>query len=435
LSSPTASVTDVIDGRPIGALQWWVFVLCGLAVFVDGYDTQAIGYVAPVISKAWHLPPGALGPVFAAGLAGLALGAFFVAPLADRFGRRPVIVWSVLVFGLLTTATGFCGSFSALLLIRLATGLGLGAAMPNAITLTAEYSPQRRRTTSVSLLMCGFGLGSAAGGAVAAKLLESSGWPAVFFAGGAATLLLVPVLILFLPESVRFLSFRPTEADRLSRLMARIDPALGALRFPAVQDLAKRLQLRELFAHGQAGATILLWLIFFMNLLDLYLLANWLPTAIHDAGLSVGVAALATATLQIGGIIASFALGPLVDRLGPAVVLPVIYVFGSVCIGLIGFAGTSVPFTVAAVFGAGFAIVGSQNCNNGVAAKMYPTEVRATAVGWANAVGRVGSIVGPTLGGIMLSLHAPMRTVFTFSAVPPIIAAFAYLAMRARTRR
>jgi len=430
LSSATTSVTDVIDWRPIGALQWSVFLLCGLAVFVDGFDTQAIGYVAPVLSKELKLPPGGLGPVFAAGLAGLALGAFFLAPLADRIGRRPVIVWSVLAFGLLTLVTGFCNDFFTLLLVRLAAGLGLGAAMPNAITLTAEYSPQRRRGTSVALLMCGFGLGSASGGAVAARLLESFSWRWVFFVGGAVTLLLVPMLIVFLPESLRFLSFLPDEAARLSRLMTRIDPAIGATRFATTKEATKRLQVRELFAHGQAGVTILLWVIFFMNLLDLYLLANWLPTAIHDAGLSVGVAALCTAMLQIGGIIASFALGPLVDRFGPTLVLPVIYVFGAVSIALIGFAGTSVAFTVAAVFGAGFALVGSQNCNNGVAAKVYPTEVRATAVGWANAVGRIGSIVGPTIGGIMLGLHADIRSVFIASAVPALIAALAYLTMR-----
>lgn len=427
------SVSEVIDGRPIGALQWSVFLLCGLAIFVDGFDTQAIGYVAPVLSKAWKLPPGALGPVFAAGLAGLALGAFFLAPLADRIGRRPVIVWSVLAFGVLTVATGFCHDFSTLLLVRLATGLGLGAAMPNAITMTAEYSPARRRTTSVTLLMCGFGLGSVAGGVVAAKVLESSGWPWVFFAGGAVTLLLVPLLILFLPESARFLSFRPEEAARLSQLMARIDPEFGAVRFAATKESAKRLNVRELFAHGQARLTILLWVIFFMNLLDLYLLASWLPTAIHDAGLPVGVAALATTMLQIGGIIASFALGPLVDRFGPTLVLPVIYVFGAGCIALIGFAGTSVAFTVATVFGAGFAVVGSQNCNNGVAAKVYRTEVRATAVGWASAVGRLGSIVGPTIGGIMLGLHADIRSVFIASAVPALISALAYLVMRRST--
>ena len=429
MTPATISVTDVIDRRPIGALQWAVFLLCGLAIFVDGFDTQAIGYVAPVLSKAWKLPPGALGPVFAAGLAGLALGAFFLAPLADKIGRKPLIVWSVLAFGLLTLATGFCHDFLSLLVVRLATGLGLGAAMPNAITLTAEYSPEHRRTTSVTLLMCGFGLGAASGGAVAARLLESSGWPAVFFVGGTVTLLLVPVLAFFLPESVRFLSFLPDQADRLSRLMSRIDPSIGAMHFEAAKA-TKRLQVRELFAHGQGRVTVLLWVIFFMNLLDLYLLATWLPTAIHDAGLSVSIAALATATLQIGGIVASFVLGPLVDRFGPPRVLPLIYLFGAVCIGLIGFAGTSIAFTVAAVFGAGFAVVGSQNCNNGIAAKMYPTEVRATAVGWANAVGRIGSIVGPTVGGIMLGMHADIRSVFVASAVPALIAAVSYLSMR-----
>ncbi len=251
----------------------------------------------------------------------------------------------------------------------------------------------------------------------------------MFFVGGVVTMLLIPVLFFFLPESPRFLSYVPDRAPELSRIMARIDPTMGPAHFVMAKETAVRIRVRELFAPGQARVTVLLWIIFFMNLLDLYLLANWLPTAIHDAGLSVSVAALATTMLQIGGIIASFLLGPLVDRFGPKRVLPVIYVLGAVCIALIGFAGASVLFTVAAVFGAGFAVVGSQNCNNGVAAKAYPTEVRATGVGWASAVGRIGSIVGPTIGGIMLGLHADIGRVFLASAVPALISAVAYLAM------
>jgi AAHS family 4-hydroxybenzoate transporter-like MFS transporter len=429
----TISVNDVIDRRPIGLFQWSVFVLCGLAVFVDGFDTQAIGYVAPVLGKAWNLKPGALGPVFAAGLAGLALGAFFIAPLADRFGRKPIIIWSIVAFGILTLLTGFATDFTTLFVARLLTGLGLGAAMPNAITLTAEYSPQRWRATAVALLMCGFGLGAASGGAVAARLLVTSGWPTVFFTGGAATLVLVPFLIFLLPESVRFLTLLPGGEAKLARLMARIDPAIAPsarAHFTATREQAAAIHVRELFTDGRARTTILLWIIFFMNLLDLYLLASWLPTAIHSAGLSVSVAALATATLQIGGIIASFALGPLVDRFGATRVLPAIYVLGAVCIALIGFAGTSVTFTVAAVFGAGFAVVGAQNCNNGVATKSYPTEMRAIGVGWTNAVGRIGSIVGPTVAGIMLGLHTEIRNILIASAIPALIAGTAYLAMR-----
>lgn len=424
-------VAEIIDRRPVSHLQWTVFILCGLAVFVEGFDTQAIGYVAPAIGKAWNLPPGALGPIFSAGLTGLALGSFFLAPLADKIGRKPLIVGSTIAFGLLTVATGLCENLNTLFFVRLLTGFGIGAAMPNAITLTADYTPDRHRATAVVLLMCGFGLGSATGGAVAAQLLIRSTWPFVFFAGGIISLLLVPFLLFLLPESLRFLALSPGDEPKLKRMVSRLDPAIDTslLHVASRSEKIPAVRIRDLFADGRRRVTILLWIAFFMNLLDLYLLANWLPTAIYDAGLSVSVAALATAMLQIGGIVASFALGPLLDRYGAVRILPMVYILGAFCIALIGFAGASVAFTVAAVFGAGFAVVGSQNCNNGVATKIYPTEMRASGVGWANAVGRVGSIVGPALGGIMLGMHANIRTIMIASALPALIAAMAYLSM------
>jgi MFS transporter, AAHS family, 4-hydroxybenzoate transporter len=431
---PTGRLTlsDLIDHRALSPMQYVVYALCGAAVFVEGFDAQAIGYVAPVLSRNWGLRPGALGPVFAAGLLGLALGAFLFAPLADRIGRRPVILWSTLSFGLLTVATGFCQNIETMLVVRLLTGLGLGAAMPNAIALTAEYSPQRSRATAVTLLMCGFSLGAATGGLVAAQILESMGWPAVFYIGGGLTLLLVPFLVASLPESIRFLALVPAKASQLAATLTRIDPTLDLRQISVTpQPLQGTMRrVHELFAAGRARLTILLWVVYFMSLLDLYLLANWLPTAIHASGLSVGTAAVASAMLQIGGIVASFLLGPLVDRFGAFRVLPVVYVFGALCIATIGYAGDAVALVFATVFGAGFAIVGAQNCNNAVASLLYPTEARATGIGWALAVGRIGSIVGPSIGGLMLAFEVSITHVLIASAIPALVAAAAYMAMR-----
>jgi AAHS family 4-hydroxybenzoate transporter-like MFS transporter len=425
------TMSDLIDRRALSPLQYAVYALCGAAVFVEGFDTQAIGYVAPVLSRNWGLKPGALGPVFAAGLLGLALGAFLFAPLADLFGRRPIVLWSTLSFGLLTVVTGFCQDIETMLVVRLLTGLGLGAAMPNAIALTAEYSPQRSRATAVTLLMCGFGLGAATGGLVAAQILERAGWPAVFYSGGALTLLLVPLLVASLPESIRFLALAPVKATQLAATLTRIDPTLDFRQIAFTQEPlhGTMRRVRDLFATGRARLTVLLWVVYFMSLLDLYLLANWLPTVLHAAGLSVGTAAVASAMLQIGGIVASFLLGPLVDRFGAFRVLPVVYVFGAICIAMIGYAGNAVALIFTTVFGAGFAIVGAQNCNNAVASSLYPTEARATGIGWALAIGRIGSIVGPTIGGLMLAFEVSITHVLLASAGPALVAAAAYLTM------
>lgn len=429
--STTISVGDVIDRRPISVLQWTVYCLCFLVIFVEGFDTQSIAYAAPLLNKAWNLPPGMLGPAFAIGLIGQAAGAFFLAPLADRMGRKPVIVVATAVFGVLTWVTGHVTSFDQLFVVRLLTGIGLGAALPNAIALTSEYSPFRCKATAVALLMCGFPLGAASGGLIAASLMAWWGWPAVFFAGGLATVLLVPCLIVLLPESVRFLARRPGGAARLKPLLVRIDPSVGSLdetRFVDT-DTHTKVHVRELFAAGMARATILFWVIFFTNLLCVYLLISWLPTVIHQSGLSVSVAALVTSTLLIAGVLGSFVLGPLIDRFGASRVLPISFLIGAVSIGSIGFIGPSVPLLLIAVFGAGIAVSSGQNCNNGVAAKTYPPAIGVTGVGWANAIGRAGSACGPAIGGLMLSFNTDLRVIMLAAAVPCVIVALAYLAM------
>jgi AAHS family 4-hydroxybenzoate transporter-like MFS transporter len=242
----------------------------------------------------------------------------------------------------------------------------------------------------------------------------------------------VPVLIASLPESIRFLALAPAKAAQFAATLSRIDPTLDFKQIAVTQEPlhGSVRRVRELFAAGRARLTGLLWVVYFMSLLDLYLLANWLPTAIHGSGLSVGTAAVASAMLQIGGIVASFLLGPLVDRFGAFRVLPVVYVFGAICIATIGYAGNAVVLVFMTVFGAGFAIVGAQNCNNAVASSLYPTEARATGIGWALAVGRIGSIVGPTIGGLLLGLEVSTTHVLLASAVPALVAAAAYLTMR-----
>ena len=430
--SSAISVGDVIERRSISGLQWSVFILCGLVICVEGFDTQSISYVAPVLSKAWGLPPGALGPTFAAGLIGQAAGAFVLAPLADRFGRKPVIVAATAAFGFLTWITGYATNFTELFALRFLTGFGLGAALPTAVTMTAEYSPFRCRATAVALLMCSFPLGAAGGGAVPAALLAWPGWPAVFLAGGVATVLLVPCLLFFLPESIRFLALSPNGSARLPSLMARIDPSISStdqVRYVDVNDMHSKVSVRELFAPGVRRTTILLWIIFFVNLLDVYLLISWLPTVVSQAGLSVSAAALVTSTLLIAGVIGSFVLGPLIDRFGPTPVLTTTFLLGAVSIALIGFVGASVPLLVVTVFGAGVAVSGGQNCNNGVSSKCYTPAAGATGVGWANAVGRVGSAVGPTIGGLMLYLDADIRVIMLVSALPAVIVACTYLAL------
>jgi len=222
-STKDASSLDVaafIDAQPVGAFQVKLLLTCATVLFLDGFDTTSIGYVAPALAKEWNIGKSALGPVFSAGLFGLMIGALFFGPLADRIGRKKIIILSTLAFGVGTLITALVNDVNTLLAIRFLTGLGLGGAMPNTIALTSEFSPHRRRATMVMIMFVGFSIGAALGGLLAAALIPPFGWRSVFVVGGAAPLVLVPILILRLPESVRFLALAGHAHTRVAQLLA-----------------------------------------------------------------------------------------------------------------------------------------------------------------------------------------------------------------------
>ncbi|HTH99265.1 MAG TPA: MFS transporter [Stellaceae bacterium] len=430
MAGQVIDIAQTIDRLPMGRFQYLIFLMCGATLFVEGYDTQAIAYVAPAVANDWHLSRGALGPVFGAGLFGLMIGSFLIAPLADRIGRRNIILLSTVFFGAMTLATPLVHSVSELLILRLVTGIGLGGAMANAVTMAAEYAPAHRRASIAMIVFTGFPIGSAVGGLVAAWLLSAGGWHAVFVLGGAVTLVFAAVLLVKLPESARFLVLRDAADERLAHIMARIGGAALAEpghRFVSGEAVVPRAAIGQLFRENRGIVTPLLWVVYFMSLLDLYLLASWLPTTIHAQGISVGMAVVVTSLLQVGGILGALTLGGLVQRFGAFRVMPVAYVLAAVSIACIAFVGGSIGLTMAAVFCAGFTVIGGQNCNNGLASIIYPTPIRATGVGFANAVGRIGSVTGPTIAGIMLSMDSDVRAIFLFGAIPPLCAAAALI--------
>ena len=382
-----------------------MLLTCAAVLFLDGFDTQAIGYVAPALAKEWGLTKGALGPVFSAGLFGLMIGALVFGPLADRIGRKKIIVFSTLAFGLGALATAFVQDVNTLLAIRFLTGLGLGGAMPNAIAMTSEFNPRRRRATMVMIMFCGFSIGAALGGFLAAALIPQFGWRSVFIVGGVAPLLLVPILALRLPESVRFLALTGQANDRVAQCSRLIGPKTTiapATLFVVHEPQLAGIPVLHLFRDGRTLVTLLLWVVFFMSLLDIYFLANWLPTVLNDLGASVSAAAAIGSMLQVGGVVGTFALGSIIDRFSFRA-LALVYFIAVFAVGAIGQLGHSVVFVTMAIFAAGFCIVGGQIAANALAAAFYPTSVRATGVGWALGIGRVGSIVGPLVGGALLT--------------------------------
>ncbi len=314
-------VQEVVDAHPLSHFQKSVIALCFLVVAIDGFDTAAIGFIAPAL-KEWGVTPADPAPLFAAGLFGLMAGALVFGPLADRIGRKPVLVATTLFFGLASLASAFAPDAQVLIALRFLTGLGLGGAMPAAITLTAELCPSRRRSSLVTLMFCGFTIGSASAGLAASGVVAAWGWQGLLVLGGVLPVLLAPVLLALLPESPRYLAARGTEPARIATVLQRMAPAadLSGARF-AVPARVPGSPMGQLFRNGLGLGTVLIWTTFFMSLLVFYLLASWLPLLITTAGFSMEHASLMGATLAAGGTVGAVLIGRLMDRLEPHLVL------------------------------------------------------------------------------------------------------------------
>ncbi len=432
----TINVAQLIDAQRIGAFQLRAFALCAAVLFVDGFDVQSITYVAPAISQEWGLTRGALGPTFSAGLFGVMLGALLLAPLADRIGRRRVIIYSCLAFGVGTLLTVWAGSLTELLIIRFLTGLGLGSALPNAIGLASEYAPRRRRATVVTFVGSGISLGAIGAGIAAAQLISTTGWRAVFVVGAVLPLLLAAGLAWALPESLRFAAVQPRKRDEAKKLLGKLDPKLAAetdLRIESGDSEGGRATVADLFKEQRGPTTVLLWIAFFMSLLNVYFAINWLPTSLTASGFTVTQAAGMTSLYHVGAVVGTYALGLLMDKLG-AHRMQIFAMLVAVASLFVFATATGMPqaATTMILMLAGFGVVGGQVGVNALASMAYPVAIRSTGLGWALGVGRVGSIVGPTIGGIALANAADARSVYLFCIVPTVIGIVAVALLKRR---
>ncbi|MBP0598626.1 MFS transporter [Herbaspirillum sp. LeCh32-8] len=424
--APTVDVDQVVEQGRFGAFQLGLLLLCGLCLIIDGFDVQAMGYVAPAIIADWGVSKASLGPVFGAGLFGMLLGSLALTPAGDRYGRRPVLIISTLFFALCMLATPMVTSLDQLLALRFITGFGLGSIMPNAMALVGEYSPSSSRVTRMMLVSCGFTVGAAAGGFVSAALIPAYGWHSVFWVGGAVPLLLGLAMLAWLPESIQFLVPRRRPMAKVAHWLKKLDPTLVvdvATRVVVKEAKAEGMPVAALFRDGRSGITLLLWLISFMNLINLYFLSNWLPTLIHDAGYSTSMAVLIGTSLQVGGVIGTLTLGWFISRFGFTRVLGSCFVAACIAIALIGKVAAMPAFLLIAVVVAGFCIVGGQPAVNALAGTYYPTSLRSTGIGWALGIGRIGSVVGPVIGGQLIAMQWSNASLFVAAAVPALISA------------
>ncbi|GGH54362.1 MFS transporter [Comamonas phosphati] len=424
--SAAANVQTVLNEHPFSSFQWVIFALCFFIVLLDGFDTAAIGYIAPSLITEWGVAKPDLAPVLSAALFGLAGGAMCSGPLADRFGRKAVLVGAVLVFALACLASGYSHDIQMLTALRFVTGLGLGAAMPNAVTLMSEYCPDSRRATLTNAMFCGFPLGAAFGGFLAAWMIPHFGWRSVLHLGGIVPLFLVVLLLWLLPESVRYMVSKGYAADRIRRPLARIagHAVQNVQRFVMTENKAAvegRSGMGVVLSRQYRVGSIMLWITYFMGLVIFYALMNWMPLLFKEGGLDPKTATLVAALFPLGGV-GAVLFGWLMDRFNANRIIAIGYALTAVSIWWIGQEAGSLGWLVVSVFVAGTIMNTAQSSMPALAAAFYPTSGRATGVAWMLGIGRFGGIAGSFLVAELTARQLGFSQIFTVVAIPGLIA-------------
>jgi len=427
------NIAELLDNSAIGPLQIRVFALCMISLIMDGFDVQAMGYVGPAVSKELGLSPTQLGSVFGAANFGVLIGSLALSMVADKIGRRPVLIGATLFFAVLTLATAYAGSFQQLLWLRFIGGIGMGCIIPNSTALVGEFSPKRSRVTLTMCITVGFTIGGALGGFVARALIPAFGWRSVFVFGGVVPLAIALLMLWGLPESLQFLAVRRRRLDMLAKWLKKLNPRLkidASTEFIALEENRGGVPFIHLFREGRGAATVLLWVVNFMNLLNLYFLSNWLTSLVTNMGYDQNTAVLVGTTLQVGGTIGTFGLAWLISRAGFIPMLTATFGVAAVSIALIGQPGISLTLLTIIVFVAGWCIVGGQPGINTLAATYYPTYLRTTGIGWGLGIGRIGAIVGPYIGGVFVAQQMTSQQLFLVAAVPAVISMLTMFTLR-----
>ncbi|CAG9219527.1 4-hydroxybenzoate transporter PcaK [Paraburkholderia sabiae] len=430
----TVDVQALINAHRFSRFQWLVFAMCFVIVLMDGFDTAAIGFIAPSLLSEWHIGKAALAPVLSAALFGLACGALLSGPLSDRCGRRMVLTVSVLLFGASCFASAFSQNLAELTKLRFVTGVGLGAAMPNAVTLMSEFSPDGKRATIVNLMFCGFPLGAAFGGFLAAWMIPQFGWRSVLLLGGVVPLLLAVVLALRLPESIRYMVAKQKPTDKIRKVLARISPEARSAHAFVMQENVKHAAgeggIRIVLSRSFLLGSVMLWLCYFMGLVIFYGLVNWMPVLLKDAGLTPQRAALVSALFPLGGA-GTVLCGMLMDRFNPNRVVAVAYASGAIAVYAIGQAMGNIGLLMCAVFIAGVLVNTAQASMPALAAAFYPTAGRGTGVAWMLGVGRFGGIAGSFLVAELSRQQVSLPGIFTVVAIAGAVSCVALLIKQA----
>lgn len=399
----------LINRRPMRLSQWRALGLCSIVAMLDGFDLQVMSFVAPVISERYGFSSEVMGTLLAAALAGLMIGSLLASPLSDRWGRKPVIIAACVLMGLFSLLTAFAESAVQFLTLRFLTGLGLGAALPNVQTLTAEIVPQNRRALLMTLMFLGFPFGAIVGGIGSAPLISAWGWQAPFVAGGVLPLIVAIFLMFSLNESIRWLArHRPNDpqlADFVGEDTKEPVPAGLEEARPMPGSFNEPITDHPLGCAGRS-LTLSLWLLFFANLMLLYTLLTWLPSLVSRLGQSLEASIHAAVAFNIGGAFGGLILAWLMDRIGGVRALTAAYGLALILLPLVAILKLDGPLLLLGILILGIPVAGTPFGVSALAASLYATPVRGRGVGWALAIGRLGAVIGPMLAGYVLGFLA-----------------------------
>ncbi|MBR0755333.1 MFS transporter [Bradyrhizobium jicamae] len=432
MTSASTEVLQIDSDRGITRFHVRLLLLTSVLTLLDGYDITALSFVAPELAKAWQIPDkSAFSSVFVASLAGMLVGAPSVGWIGDRFGRKPAIILSCTLFGVCTLAMMLVESIGQLGALRFLTGIGLGGLLPNASALNAEYAPSRYRATMIILMYIGTALGGALPGPLTVALVPDYGWRVLFLIGGVLPLAASFSCWLWLPESAKYLDISKSAKGRMGELSGR---SPGNAPKDGLRGAAASVS--SLFKDGLKWVTPLLWLLFVSSLMGYFFLMSWTPILLVAAKVSDANAALALSSFQIGGIVGGVCIARPTDRWGLS---PLNLFFGGAVLttGTIGYAavsGSSALLMPVALL-AGFFVLGAQLGLNAVATMIYPTAIRANGAGWALGIGRLGAILGPILGGLLIARNYSVETVYIVAACPFAIATLSAVMLAIIARR
>lgn len=418
----TIRVMDVIDNSRFNKTHATVLLWCICLILFDGYDLVVFSAIIPTLKTEWGVSTTILGMIGSLTLIGSLIGSLISGIVADKIGRKKVIIACVIIFGTFTLLTGMTEAIVAFSVFRFMAGIGLGGIPPLLVTLTSEYSPKKIRNIMVGIMFSGYSIGGILVSLFGLWIIPNVGWQWMFFIG-AFPLCLLPFMIKSLPESVYYY-VKNNRIEEAKRMLHKLNPTY----IPKEEDVlivemeTEGVPVAKLFQEGRSKATILFWVICFMGLLLVYGLSTWLPQMMITAGYAITSSLLFLLSLNVGAIIGSIIGGYFADRVGSKRVLTVLYSVGGTCLILLAF-NPNVWILYIMVAFAGAASIGAQNLNNAFISSYYASSMRSTGLGTALSVGRIGAIIGPTLGGFLLSGHLPIFMSFIIFAIPAFIAA------------